>query len=104
MAYQYGMGNAIVDYNESDILWSGNADFFGWFRTGLPLTYYEAAEIDGASEWDKFIKITVPMISPLVLLNTVMGLISAFQIFNQPFIMTDGGPMKATLYIWDVDL
>ena len=69
------------------------------FLAGLkqvPLTYYEAAEIDGASEWDKFIKITVPMISPVVLLNTVMGLISAFQIFNQPFIMTDGGPMKAT--------
>ena len=69
------------------------------FLAGLkqvPLTYYEAAEIDGASEWDKFIKITVPMISPVVLLNTVMGLISAFQIFNQPFIMTEGGPMKAT--------
>ena len=95
MAYQYGMGNAVVDYYESDILWSGNVDFLAGLKQ-VPLTYYEAAEIDGASEWDKFIKITVPMISPVVLLNTVMGLISAFQIFNQPFIMTDGGPMKAT--------
>lgn len=69
------------------------------FLAGLkqvPETYYEAAEIDGASEWQKFINITLPMISPVVLLNTIMGIISAFQIFNQPFIMTNGGPMKAT--------
>lgn len=69
------------------------------FLAGLkqvPAAYYEAAEIDGASEWKKFLKITLPMISPVVLLNTVMGMISAFQTFNQPFIMTGGGPMKST--------
>ena len=69
------------------------------FLAGLkqvPMTYYEAADIDGASEWKKFVNITLPMISPVVLLNTIMGIISAFQIFNQPFIMTNGGPMKAT--------
>lgn len=69
------------------------------FLAGLkqvPAAYYEAAEIDGASEWKKFTRITLPMISPVVLLNTVMGMISAFQIFNQPFIMTGGGPIKAT--------
>lgn len=69
------------------------------FLAGLkqvPATYYEAADIDGASEWTKFIKITIPMISPVVLLNTVMGIISAFQVFNQPYIMTEGGPMKST--------
>ncbi len=69
------------------------------FLAGLkqvPVTYYEAARIDGASEWKKFVSITLPMISPVVLLNTIMGIISAFQIFNQPFIMTNGGPMKST--------
>lgn len=69
------------------------------FLAGLkqvPATYYEAADIDGASEWSKLIKITIPMISPVVLLNTVMGIISAFQVFNQPYIMTEGGPMKST--------
>nr|WP_308627284.1 sugar ABC transporter permease [uncultured Eisenbergiella sp.] len=69
------------------------------FLAGLkqvPAAYYEAAEIDGASEFAKFMKITLPMISPVVLLNTIMGMISAFQIFNQPFIMTGGGPMKST--------
>ncbi|MGI5958584.1 MAG: carbohydrate ABC transporter permease [Massiliimalia sp.] len=69
------------------------------FLAGLkqvPATYYEAAEIDGASEFTKFVKITIPMISPVVLFNTVMGMISAFQVFNQPFILTGGGPMKST--------
>ena len=69
------------------------------FLAGLkqvPTSYYEAADIDGASVLKKFTSITVPMISPVVLLNTVMGIITAFQIFNQPFIMTKGGPMKST--------
>ena len=69
------------------------------FLAGLkqvPVTYYEAAEIDGATEWKKFSRITLPMISPVVLLNTIMGMISAFQIFNQPYIMTSGGPVKST--------
>lgn len=69
------------------------------FLAGLkqvPAAYYEAAEIDGATEFGKFANITLPMISPVVLLNTIMGMISAFQIFNQPFIMTGGGPMKST--------
>lgn len=69
------------------------------FLAGLkqvPSTYYEAAEIDGANESAKFFKITLPMITPSVLLNTIMGMISAFQIFNQPYIMTQGGPMHST--------
>ena len=69
------------------------------FLAGLkqvPATYYEAAEIDGATEWQKFSRITLPLISPVVLLNTIMGMISAFQIFNQPYIMTNGGPVKST--------
>ena len=69
------------------------------FLAGLkqvPQEYYEAASIDGASEFQKFFHITLPMISPVVLLNTVMGMISSFQVFNQPYIMTNGGPMKST--------
>ena len=77
------------------------------FLAGLkqvPLTYYEAAEIDGASEWDKFIKITVPMISPVVLLNTVMGLI--FRISDiQPALYHDGRRTdEGDLYLWNADL
>ena len=87
------MGDAVLIIMNLDILRPGNVDFFGRAKQ-VPLTYGEAAGDDGASS-DKFIKITVPMISPVVLLNTVMGLISAFQIFNQPFIMTEGGLMKA---------
>lgn len=69
------------------------------FLAGLkqvPAAYYEAAEIDGASGFKKFYKITLPLIMPTVLLNVVMGIIGAFQIFNQPYIMTQGGPMQAT--------
>lgn len=62
----------------------------------VPEVYYEAAEIDGANAADKFFKITVPQIMPIVLLNTVKGIIDAFQIFNQPYIMTNGGPMRST--------
>ncbi len=62
----------------------------------IPLAYYEAANIDGAGSWTKFIRITIPMISPILLLNTIMGLIAGFQVFGQPFILTNGGPVNAT--------
>lgn len=69
------------------------------FLAGLkqvPLEYYEAADIDGANGIAKFFRITVPMIMPVVILNTIMGMISSFQVFNQPYILTEGGPMKST--------
>ncbi len=64
----------------------------------VPDSLYEAAEIDGAGRWRKFINITVPQISPAIFFNLVMGVIGSFQVFAQAFLMTAGGPNKATLF------
>ncbi|MCS6950118.1 MAG: sugar ABC transporter permease [Armatimonadota bacterium] len=64
----------------------------------VPAHLYEAAEIDGASAWHKTIHITLPMISPVIFYNLVMGVIWTFQYFTQTFIMTQGGPQNATLF------
>jgi len=65
---------------------------------GIPSTLYEVATLDGASNWNKFIHITIPMVTPVLLLNLVMGIIGSFQVFTNAFIMTDGGPNYATLF------
>ncbi len=62
----------------------------------IPQTYYEAATIDGASGAQKFFRITAPLVSPIVLFNGIMSMISAFQIFGQALVLTDGGPVQAT--------
>jgi multiple sugar transport system permease protein len=64
---------------------------------GIPEQYYEAAEIDGAGAWKKFLNITIPMVTPTIFFNLIMGVIGAFQSFAQFFIMTNGGPANATL-------
>jgi len=58
----------------------------------LPAELYEAAAIDGASKFKQFFKITVPLISPVILFNTIMGIIGSFQVFTQAYIITRGGP------------
>ena len=65
---------------------------------GIPTDLYEAAEVDGAGRWASFVHITLPMISPVILFQLVVGLIAAFQVFAQPFIMTQGGPQNSTLF------
>ena len=70
------------------------------FAAGLkeiPVTYYEAAEIDGASGPQRFFRITLPCLSPIILYNLVMQTISAFMTFTQAFIITAGGPNNGTL-------
>lgn len=70
------------------------------FAAGLkeiPVSYYEAAEVDGAKGWQKFFRITLPCLSPIVLYNLVMQTISAFMTFTQAFIITGGGPNNATM-------
>jgi multiple sugar transport system permease protein len=70
------------------------------FLAGLqdvPVMLYEAAEIDGASRLGKFWHVTLPMISPVILFNSVMGVIGSFQVFTQAYVMTEGGPNNATL-------
>jgi multiple sugar transport system permease protein len=64
----------------------------------VPQELYEAADIDGAGMWRKFINITIPMVSPTIFFNLVMGVIGAFQVFSMAYIMTDGGPMNSTLF------
>jgi multiple sugar transport system permease protein len=63
---------------------------------GIPHHLYEAAELDGASNWHKFWNVTVPLLSSTTFLNTVLALIAAFQVFTLPYIMTEGGPAGAT--------
>lgn len=77
------------------------------FLAGLqdvPKSLYEAAELDGASTWRKLINITVPMITPTIFFNLVIGLIGAFQVFTPVYLMTGGGPgnssMVMSLYIY----
>jgi len=66
---------------------------------GIPTPLYEAASIDGANGWQRFWRITMPMLSPTVFFNLVMTLIGAFQMFTQAFVITSGGPNNATLTI-----
>jgi multiple sugar transport system permease protein len=65
---------------------------------GIPTQLYEAAKIDGASVLQQFFSITIPMMSPVILFNLVMGIIGSFQIFTQAYVMTGGGPMNASLF------
>ena len=71
---------------------------------GVPTELYEAAEVDGANNWHRFWNITLPMISPVILFQLIMGIIGALQTFTQGYVMTGGGPNNATLfymlYLW----
>ena len=65
---------------------------------GVPTSLYEAAEVDGATTWNKFWNVTLPMITPTMFFNLVMGVIGSFQVFTSAFIMTGGGPAYRTLF------
>jgi ABC-type sugar transport system permease subunit len=67
---------------------------------GVPKLLYEAAEIDGANNWQKFWSVTLPMIAPTMIFVTITSMIGAFQVFDQAFIMTAGGPGDAT-YVYN---
>jgi multiple sugar transport system permease protein len=64
---------------------------------GVPTALYEAAKIDGARTWSLFRHITLPMISPVIFFNLILGIIQALQSFTNFYILTDGGPNNATL-------
>ena len=65
---------------------------------GVPRTYYEAADIDGASPWKKLIHITIPMVSPTLFYNLITGLIGAMQVFMNAKLMTGSGTNNATTF------
>ncbi|MCA0453715.1 MAG: sugar ABC transporter permease [Chloroflexi bacterium] len=70
----------------------------------IPRTLYEAAEVDGASRWTRFMKITLPMLSPTIFFNLIMSMIGAFQTFDSAFVISTaragqiGAPLKSTLF------
>ena len=64
----------------------------------IPDTYYEAASMDGANSFQRFWKITVPLITPIFLFNLIMQMITGFMVFTQGYIITDGGPLNSTLF------
>ena len=66
---------------------------------GVPADLYEAATIDGAGKWRQFFSITVPMITPIIFYNLVTQICQAFQEFNGPYIITNGGPRGSTTLI-----
>jgi multiple sugar transport system permease protein len=65
---------------------------------GISDTYYEAAHLDGASHWQQFRRVTLPLLSPVMFFNLILGLIGAFQVFTTAYIMTNGGPNNSTLF------
>ena len=79
----WGLGNAMVIYL------AGLQD--------IPIELHEAAALDGASAWDRIRNITIPLLTPVILFNVIVGMINGFQYFVQPYVITQGGPADATL-------
>ena len=70
------------------------------FLVGLqsvPRRYYEAADVEGANQWQKFRYITLPAINPTIFMVTILSTIGGFNLFIEPYIMTGGGPLNSTL-------
>jgi multiple sugar transport system permease protein len=65
---------------------------------GIPEHLYEAAAIDGAAHWRKLWHVTVPLMTPTILYNAIVGIIGSFQVFATAYIATGGGPRNATLF------
>jgi multiple sugar transport system permease protein len=65
---------------------------------GIPESLYEAADIDGATGVQKFFNITLPLISPAMFFNLILGIIASFQVFSMAFVTTKGGPAYATYF------
>lgn len=64
----------------------------------IPLTYYEAARVDGASALRAFFAVTLPLLTPIVFFNLIMTVISSFMAFTSAYIITGGGPLDSTLF------
>lgn len=80
-------------------VWQNFGFSFLLFLGGLaaiPRDVYEASSIDGATGWRQFRDITLPLVSPTILVASVMAIISALQIFDQPYVLTRGGPGDST--------
>ena len=65
----------------------------------VPRSLYEAATVDGANRWQQFRHITIPMTSPIILFNLIIGFINGFQSFTVPWLLTEGGPLNSTEFL-----
>lgn len=65
---------------------------------GIPQSLYDAAEIDGATGLGRIRYITIPLMTPIILFQLIMGVIGSFQVFTQSYVMTGGGPLNSTLF------
>ncbi|HOX39796.1 MAG TPA: extracellular solute-binding protein [Candidatus Brocadiia bacterium] len=81
-------------------LWGAGGGMVIWLAglKGIPKHLYEAAAIDGAGALGRFYHVTMPMLTPYIFFNLVMGLIGTFQVFDQAYVMTSGGPADSTLF------
>lgn len=79
--------------------WSVGKNIILYFTAMLsvPVSYYEAADIDGAGKFKQFMRITFPLITPIVFFNLVTNMIASFQYFTEPYLMTQGGPNGSTM-------
>jgi multiple sugar transport system permease protein len=64
----------------------------------VPSYLYEAATLDGAGPWRRLRNVTLPMLTPVIFFNVVMGVIGSFQAFTEAFVMTKGGPEGSTTF------
>lgn len=69
----------------------------------IPKDYYESAMLDGAGPFQRFFRITLPLLTPVVFFNVIMSIIAGLQVFTQPWILTQGGPLNAT-YVYGIHL
>lgn len=95
------LGDAAVALNSLILvdIWKWYGFHMVIFLAGLqsiPEELYEAARIDGASVWQQFLHVTLPMLQPVMIVNVTISVMGAFNVFDIPFIMTAGGPANAT--------
>jgi multiple sugar transport system permease protein len=81
-------------------VWQSGGGIIIWLAglQSIPEQLYEAASIDGASKFRRFLHVTIPMLSPYILFNLIIGVIGTMSIFDESFVMTRGGPNDATLF------
>jgi multiple sugar transport system permease protein len=76
----------------------GTAIIFLAGLKNISVSLYEAAELDGATTWKKFIYVTIPQLTPTILFNLIMNIIGSFQTFTEALVITNGGPVNSTLF------
>lgn len=86
----WGVGNAVVIYLAG--------------LQNVPQALYEASDLDGASPWQKTWNVTLPMLSPVIQFNVVMGMIGALNVFAVPYVMLPGGGVKRSAYFYSMYL